>query len=149
MKRLVLPLLLLLSSISFAQTTYSITGGPYHDGYYPPYLYTFTIQLSGTGNSIGWVTGSTNHEWGCGNGNPSQGGFIFKTINNVAQPCANSVTYKPSGTLTINGCTGPAQAVETFDDNSTLTVYWTYVKGGRWHNMCMGAVVGGSLVTVQ
>jgi hypothetical protein len=138
---------LLLCGAAFAQTTYSIVGGPYTDGYYPPYLYSFSIQLQGTGNSIGWVTGSLNDEWACGNGNPSTGGFIDKTINNVAQPCANSTSYVVSGSLTVNGCTGPAQAVENFDDNSTVTVFFSYVKGGRWHNICEGVIVGGSLTT--
>lgn len=143
-----LPIVLALLSVAACAQTYNIVGGPYADGYYPPYVYSFSIELSGTGNSIGWVTASTNHEWACGNGKPSQGGFIGKTLNGVAQPCANSVTYTPSGTLTINGCTGPAQAVETFDDDSTLTVYFTYVKGGRWHNVCQGRIVGGTY-TIQ
>jgi hypothetical protein len=150
MKHLAISILLLFgisTAIAAQTTTYTIVGGPYTDGYYPPYLYTFSILLNGTGNWINWVAGSTNGEWACGNGKPSQGGFIFKTVNGSAQPCANSVTYTPSGTLTINGCTGPAQAVETFDDGSVLTVYWTYVKGGRWHNVCQGKVVGGNLKT--
>lgn len=137
---------LLLSLGAFAKTTYTITGSNYADGYYPPYLYLFSLQLSGTGNSIGWVTGSLNHEWACGNGRPSQGGFIVKTIGGVEQPCANSTSYIVSGTITVNGCSGPAQAVETFDDGSTLTVYFSYIKAGRWHNVCQGQVVGGELV---
>lgn len=76
MRRIALPFVVLLfGAVShMAAQTNHIIGGPYQDGYYPPYLYSFGIELDGTGNSIGWITGALNHEWACGNGKPSSGG---------------------------------------------------------------------------
>ena len=145
MKKLLLLLMMLALPVSGWASTYNVVGGPYGDGYYPPYLYSFNLQLAGTGNVISWVTGSLNHEWACSGGGTSQGGFIFTTLGGVPRPCANSLTYVVSGTTVINGCSGPSQATETFDDGSSLTVYFTYVKGGRFHNVCQGRIVSGTL----
>jgi len=153
-KALSLIFLLLLSVVPHlaAQTTYTITNAPISTGHtsFTPFR-AFTLTLTGTGNEISWMQGTTDtyHPTECSSGGNGTG-FVYLTLGGVQAPCASATSFQTSGsTHSSDGkCSGPASATEQFAGGE-ITVYFGYYYGGYGRSAgCYNQVISGE-VTLQ